>query len=90
MYSLPKNSSIPTGITHLITVYCCFYLICSWHDNYRGDTTINISSKIENLLTWYEIEISHSLLKNFHHERERKTKMEYPPSLELKEEEVPF
>ena len=50
----------------------------------------NISSKIENLFTWYEIELSHSLLKNFHHERERKTKMEYLPFLELKEEEVPF
>ena len=50
----------------------------------------NISSKIETLFAWYEIELSHSLLKNFHHERERKTKMEYPPSLDLKEEEVPF
>ncbi len=50
----------------------------------------NISSKIENLFAWYEIALSHSLLKNFHHKRERKTKMEYPPSFELKEEEVPF
>lgn len=36
----------------------------------------NISSKIESLFAWYE--------------RERKTKMEYLPFLELKEEEVPF
>ena len=50
----------------------------------------NISSKIESLFEWYEIELSHTLLKNFHHDRERKTKIEYPPSLELKEEEVPF
>ena len=50
----------------------------------------NISGKIQSLFAWYEIELSHNLLKNFHHERERKTKMEYPPSLELKEEEVPF
>ena len=50
----------------------------------------NISSKIESLFAWYEIELSHTLLKNFHHDRERKTKIEYPPSLELKEEEVPF
>ena len=50
----------------------------------------DISNKIQSLFAWYEIELSHSLLKNFHHERERKTKIEYPPSLELKEEEVPF
>ena len=50
----------------------------------------NISSKIQSLFKWYEIELSHSLLKNFHHERERKTKMECSPSLELKEEEVAF
>ena len=37
----------------------------------------NISGKIESLFTWYEIELSHSLLKNFHHEIERKSKMEW-------------
>ena len=50
----------------------------------------NISGKIESLFAWYEIELNHSILKNFHHDRESKAKMEYPPSLELKEEEVPF
>ena len=50
----------------------------------------NISSKIESLFAWYEIELNHSILKNFQHEIERKRKMEYPPSLELKEQKVPF
>ena len=50
----------------------------------------NISIKIQSLFAWYEIELSHSLLKNFHHERESKSKMEYPPSLELKEDDLPF
>ena len=50
----------------------------------------NISSKIESLFAWYEIELNHSILKNFQHEIERKSKMEYPPSLELKEQKVPF
>ena len=50
----------------------------------------NISGKIQSLFAWYEIELSRTLLKNFHHDRESKAKMEYPPSLELKEEEVPF
>lgn len=50
----------------------------------------NISSKIESLFAWYEIELNHSILKNFQHEIERKIKMEYTPSLELKEQEVPF
>ena len=46
--------------------------------------------RFQSLFAWYEIELNHSILKNFHHERERKTKMEYPPSLELKEQKVPF
>ena len=32
----------------------------------------NISGKIQSLFAWYEIELSHTLLKNFHHETQQR------------------